>query len=83
MGRIRLALRRSGPESVDPLKPTAGPKDEGSSVNVIVAAFLTHAVTYYVKNGKQTAEVDCIKSAMTPLVALYGYTPAKELGPWD
>ena len=66
---------------VDPLKPTSQPTDIGPTVNVIANAFLEHAKTYYVKNGKQTAEVDCIRSAMTPLCTLYGAIPAKEFGP--
>lgn len=65
---------------VDPLKPT-GDKDIGPTVNVIANTFLEHAKTYYVKNGKQTAEVDCIRSAMHYLCTLFGHVQAKDFGP--
>lgn len=38
----------------------------------LVLGFLTFAKTYYCKNGKVTDEYDCIKSAVKPLIALYG-----------
>src|SRR5262245_27746868 len=44
--------------------PAAGPTDV--TVNEIMAAYLKHAAAYYVKDGKATAELDCIKSTMRP-----------------
>lgn len=65
---------------VDPLRPTA-PDDPGPTVNVVIDAFWEYAQGYYVKGGKKTSEVDCIKSAMRPLKLLYGDTLAKDFGP--
>lgn len=48
------------------------------TVEAVVLAFLRHAQQHYQKNGKVTDEVACIKSATTPLVDLYGATPAAE-----
>ena len=65
---------------IDPL--AAG--EAGKSVLTVaqlVLAYLRHAETYYVKNGQPTDEVGCIKSAMKPLVALYGALPADNFGP--
>ena len=66
--------------AVDPLKPMNA-KDNGPTVNVIVDAFLEHAKTYYVKNGRQTDEVACIRSAIGHLCELYGHILAKDFGP--
>jgi len=46
------------------------------SVHELVLAFMRHADTHYVKNGKPTAEIDCLKSAANPLVELYGESDA-------
>ncbi len=43
--------------------------------------YVRFAKTYYVKNGKQTDQVGCIKNAIRPLVALYGRTAAADFGP--
>jgi len=51
------------------------------TVAEICAAFWTHAMTYYVKDGKLTSEIDCYRSAMRPLNELYGSTRANEFGP--
>lgn len=53
----------------------------GLTVTEIALAFLKHAQRYYVKNGSPTAEVDCIKSALRPLTALYGDSDAADFGP--
>ena len=55
--------------------------EDGVTVAEIAAAFLKHARKYYVKNGKETDEVDCIKSALRPLLELYPHTPANDFGP--
>lgn len=41
-------------------------------MNEFLLAYLKHAQAY-VKNGKQTDEVHCIKSALKPLRLLYGH----------
>jgi integrase len=55
--------------------------DDGISVSELILAYLKHATAYYVKDGKPTAELDCIKSAMRPLKARYGHTPVANFGP--
>lgn len=76
----KLLADASGGAPVDPVKPKSA-EDAGPSVSVISNIFLEHAQRYYQKNGEQTAEVDCIKSAMHHLCSLYGHVPAKEFGP--
>lgn len=51
------------------------------TINELVNCFMKHAGAYYVKNGQKTAEYDCFKSAVKPMVNLYGSTPAAEFGP--
>ena len=75
-----LISQYAGGVAADPLKPT-GEKDNGPTVNVIANAFLEHAKRYYVKNGKQTAEVDCIRSAMHYLCTPFGHVLARDFGP--
>lgn len=75
-----LIAQAAGSVPVDPLKPI-GPDDSGPTVSVIANAFLEHAKTYYVKRGKPTDEVACIRSAMGHLCELYGHVRAKDFGP--
>jgi integrase len=51
------------------------------SVNELAEAYLRHADTYYVKNGKPTVEPGNIRLAIRPLRQLYGHTMAREFGP--
>jgi integrase len=51
------------------------------SVNEMHLAYLHHADSYYVKNGKPTTEPVNIRLALRPLRQLYGHTPAREFGP--
>ncbi|MBI1347227.1 tyrosine-type recombinase/integrase [bacterium] len=55
--------------------------DPGPSIAELWLAFLHHAERYYVKNGKQTDEVYCFKSAMAPVIELYGLLPISEFRP--
>ena len=55
--------------------------DSGPSVAELLLAFKRHADTYYVKNGKPTAEVDCFSSAMRPVRELFAMLPARDFGP--
>ena len=50
-------------------------------VNELLLAYLGHADTYYVKNGKPTSEPGNIRLAIRPLRKLYGHTLAGEFGP--
>lgn len=50
------------------------------SVNRLVDAYLTHAEAHYRKRGKVTDQYHRIESAVRPLIALYGSTPAAEFG---
>ena len=61
------------------LPATAGPSD--LTVAEVIAAYWRHASTYYVKDGRPTSELACVKSALRPLKALYGDTPAAAFGP--
>jgi integrase len=65
---------------VDPIL-NQNPADTGPTVNELALAYVCFAKTHYRKNGKPTAEFDCIKSAIKPLVNLFGSTPAKSFGP--
>ncbi len=59
--------------------------DSGSgadlSINEMLLAYLHHADSYYVKNGKPTTEPVNIRLALRPLRQLYGHTLAREFGP--
>ena len=52
-----------------------------STCNQLVLAFLRHAKTYYVKNGKITAEYYAFKAASRFVSALFGDSLACEFGP--
>ena len=58
-------------------------RSEQSQITIaeLVLAYVKHAQTYYVKNGKVTDEFGCIKSALKPVVELYGTIPAADFGP--
>jgi hypothetical protein len=77
----------SGGSPIDPISQAKrgrlprNDSDPGPSVAEICLAFLRHAETHYVKNGKQTSEVQILKSVMKPLNDIYGLTPANEFGP--
>lgn len=75
-----LIAARCGGNVADPL-PATGPQDTGPTVGEIILAFLRHAETYYVKNGKPTGAAACFRHAVGPLVDLFGMTPAREFGP--
>lgn len=79
----RYAELVGGQDSASPVNPhrPATSESVGPTVHVIANLFLRHAESYYVKNGKQTAEVDCIRSAMGHLCLMFGDLPAKDFGP--
>lgn len=53
----------------------------GLSITEIILAYRKHAAKYYVKDGKPTDEVACIKSALRDLLNLYPDLPADNFGP--
>ncbi len=50
-------------------------------MNELLAAYLTHATTYYVKDGKTTDEVWCLKSAIKVVRQAHGHVPVDQFGP--
>lgn len=68
---------------IDAERLKAGAKVEPGqfTVNELCLAFMRHAETYYVKDGEQTAEVDCYRSAIRVLVNLYGHETVDSFGP--
>ena len=58
---------------------TGSPSD--LTINEMLEAYLRHADSYYVKNGKPTTEPTNIRLAVRPLRQLYGHTLASEFGP--
>jgi integrase len=62
-----------------PENTSAEPED--LTINEMLLAYLTHADSYYVKNGKPTTEPVNIRLALRPLRRLYGDTMAREFGP--
>src|SRR5262249_42207593 len=57
------------------------PAGSDLTVNEMLVAYLQHADTYYVKNGKPTVEPGNIRLAVRPLRQLYGHTQARNFGP--
>lgn len=51
------------------------------SVAQVVNSYREFVEEYYQINGKQTSEVNNVKYAMRPLLALYSRTPARDFGP--
>ena len=55
---------------------------EHITVREVCAQFWGHAESYYVKaDGSPTSEIDCYRSAIKPLLELYGLTKAVDFGP--
>ena len=88
--RIRygeLIAKHAGGIRIDPFaKSNRGSSstiepESGLTVNELVLAFMRHANGHYVKNGKPTSEIHCLKSASRPLVDLYGFTAVDSFGP--
>ena len=55
--------------------------NSGLAVAELLLAFKRHADAYFTKNGKKTAEIDCLKSAMRPVLELFAITPARDFAP--
>jgi integrase len=83
-----LVKKLAGGLPIDPLAdskrgslPRNESDDPGPSVGELCLAFLRHAETHYVKNGKPTSELHIMKAVIRPLNELYGLLPAKDFGP--
>ena len=61
--------------------PSKRNEHESITVAQLSALYLRFAMSYYVKNGKQTNEVSCIKAALKYLNESYSTTVANEFGP--
>jgi len=53
----------------------------GVSINELILAYWQHAESYYVKDGKPTKELECMRDALWPLRHLYGNMAAADFGP--
>ncbi|MFN9720925.1 MAG: hypothetical protein ACK58L_19690 [Planctomycetota bacterium] len=77
-----LIARISGGMPIDPFKPSKRgrrprnkPSDAGLSVCEFCVAFLKHAETHHVEDGKKTSKVHILKSVIRPWNDLHGLTP--------
>ena len=69
-------------EWVDQGRPSVMQADlDQPNINELVLAYWSHCQTYYVKNGKTTGELENIRTAMRPLVRLYGESAAEAFTP--
>ena len=57
------------------------PEPDACLVKVVVLAYWKHAKGYYVKDGKETKEVNAVKTVLKPVRRLYGDKPVGEFGP--
>ena len=55
--------------------------DTSLTVGEMILAYFWFAQTRYVKHGKPTSEISCIRMALRPVRALYAETPAGDSGP--
>ena len=53
----------------------------GITVSELASRFWSHARTYYVKEGRRTSEVGCLRQALRFLKRLYGKTEVTKVGP--
>ena len=51
------------------------------TITELIASYLRHVDTYYVKNGRQTTEVHTVRAMLRPLRRLYGSMAAEQFGP--
>jgi len=77
-----VAARAAG-RPLDPFarQPAERPADPGPSMAELSIAFLDYAEQYYVKNGRQTDEVDCYRSLMRVLLEPFALLAVEEFGP--
>ena len=51
------------------------------TIDQLCLRFMDHAKRYYRKNGRTTSEISCFRSALRPLLKLYGATTVAAFGP--
>ncbi len=54
---------------------SAGGQVADLTIVELIARYMGYAIGYFVKDGKQTSEMHCIRSAVRPLKQLYGRLP--------
>lgn len=76
----RILAQRFSPSSAaeEPLPSGVFPD---LCLNELLLKYVEFAETYYVKDGKPTKELVCMKEAMAPLRLLFGELPARDFGP--
>lgn len=82
--RIRygqLIARHAGGLPLDPFAAKSPLPESGLTINELVLGFMRFAKQHYRKNGKETSEIHCLKSATRWLVELYRFTPVDSFGP--
>jgi integrase len=60
---------------------SAGSICDDLTIVELLAGYLRFAERYFLKDGKVTSEVSCIRSACRPLKKLYARLPARDFGP--
>ncbi|QGJ68583.1 Site-specific tyrosine recombinase XerC [Planctomycetales bacterium 10988] len=53
------------------------------NINQVILKYHSFASGYYLRDGKASKELTCMKDALRPLRKLYGSSPASEFGPLD
>jgi integrase len=81
----KQAYQRKLTEWLSSHKPGTGKPTGGSdyTIDEIFVRYWAHVETYYVKDGQPTGEQHALRSALTPLINLYGPTPADDFGPLE
>lgn len=79
---VATILAGGSPHAIPlPLRNAAADPGPTLTVRGLASRYLAHAEAYYVKNGKQTAEVGMIRLGLHQAVAAFGDLPACEFGP--
>lgn len=61
--------------------PAAESRSAPLTVGELILAYFRFAQGHYVKNGRPTSEVGCLRQALRPVRRLYGTAPAAGFGP--
>lgn len=75
----RLIAEHFSGQTADPFQAPDGLPDP--SIDELLLRYLEFAKSYYVKDGKHTKELTCMKEAMGHIRALYASDPARAMGP--
>ncbi len=68
-------------QPVDPFTLKSASPEAGLTVNELCLCFMRHATAYYSKDGKPSDEVACFKSAIAPLLELFGFLAVEQFSP--